>query len=108
MIRRLAILAAIGLVASAPEVANAQGHGGGGGGYGNNPSVDTGFDEMLQYQMMLGRQQQLRLQQKKALLAKQKGQASKSADSKKKMKSPEGLARTKAKSKPGSSKITAS
>ena len=69
MIRQLAILATIGLVVLTPIVARAQGYGGGGGGYGNSPA-DSGFDEMFRYQMMMEMQQQLRLQQKKALRCK--------------------------------------
>jgi hypothetical protein len=114
MIRRLAILATIGLVASAPIVASAQGYGGGGGGYGN-PPVDSGFDEMLQYQMMMERQQRLRLQQKKARLSMQNGEApptaskdaTAAADPKKK-KQPRKVAGSKAKSKAGGTKAARS
>jgi hypothetical protein len=112
MIRRLAVLATIGLVALVPVVAIAQGYGGGGGGYGT-PPVDYGYDQMLQYQMMLQMQQQARLQQKKAqrASAKQSGQAAPSsskaatstADSKRK-KQPDNLTATKAKSRTGSPK----
>ena len=110
MIRRLAIPATIGLVALAPIVASAQGYGGGGGGYGN-PSVDSGFDEMFQYQLMMQTQQRLRLQQKKALHAKQKDQvpptsvkaATAAADPKKK-KRPEKRTGTQGKSRTGKTK----